>query len=64
MVALSLFLTHTGDQYVQKRPQFVQRKNGDIVIIDSKRTLTFIYNLYYWLVNHSSLRVHLPLIFI
>jgi proton-dependent oligopeptide transporter, POT family len=61
MVALSSFPTHTGDQYVQKKPQLVQRKNGDIVIIDSKRTLTFIYNLYYWLVN-SSLRLHLSLI--
>ncbi|KAF2841748.1 hypothetical protein M501DRAFT_929637 [Patellaria atrata CBS 101060] len=49
------FFPFLGDQYVQRPPQFLQRKNGDMVIIDGPRTLQFIYNAYYWFTNIASL---------
>jgi POT family proton-dependent oligopeptide transporter len=40
-----------GDQYVQQKPQLVQRKNGEMVVVDGSRTLQFLYNAYYWYAN-------------
>ena len=37
-----------GDQYVQKKPQLVQQKDGKMVVVDGPRTLQFMYNAFYW----------------
>ncbi|KAI1908922.1 peptide transporter ptr2 [Ophidiomyces ophidiicola] len=50
--AFSPFL---GDQYIQRKPQLVQRKNGNLVVVDGTRTLQFIFNAYFWFTNVASL---------
>ena len=37
-----------GDQYVQKKPQLVLQKNGELAIVDGPLTLQYMYNVYYW----------------
>jgi len=37
-----------GDQYIQRKPQLLVRKDGQRVIVDGPKTLQFIYNAYYW----------------
>lgn len=44
-----------GDQYVQKKPQLMRRKNGEMVIVDGALTLQLMYNVYYWFTNVASL---------
>ncbi|KAI4146594.1 MAG: hypothetical protein L6R39_003406 [Caloplaca ligustica] len=44
-----------GDQYVQKKPQLLRRKNGEYVVVDGTRTLQLLYNLYYWFTNIAAL---------
>ncbi|KAK2751173.1 peptide transporter ptr2 [Myotisia sp. PD_48] len=44
-----------GDQYIQRKPQVVRNKNGEIVLIDGKITLQLLYNVYYWFTNVASL---------
>jgi POT family proton-dependent oligopeptide transporter len=38
----------TGDQYPQRKPQLVRQKNGELAVVDSSRTLQFLYNAFYW----------------
>ncbi|CAL8577144.1 peptide transporter ptr2 [Xanthoria parietina] len=44
-----------GDQYIQKKPQLLRHKNGELVIVDGTRTLQLLYNLYYWFTNVAAL---------
>jgi len=38
-----------GDQYAQKKnPQLIRQKNGKLAVVDSSRTIQFIYNAFYW----------------
>lgn len=40
-----------GDQYVQRKPQLVQQKDGTLGIVDGSRTIQFLYNAFYWFVR-------------
>ncbi|EMD85234.1 hypothetical protein COCC4DRAFT_76455 [Bipolaris maydis ATCC 48331] len=44
-----------GDQLPQGQPQVVRRKDGKLAIIDSSRTLQFLFNGFYWFTNMASL---------
>lgn len=49
------FFALLGDQYVQRKPQLEERKNGKKVIVDGPMTLTLMYNAYYWFTNVASM---------
>ncbi|KAK4448499.1 POT family-domain-containing protein [Podospora aff. communis PSN243] len=49
------FFALLGDQYVQRKPQLEERKDGKRVIVDGSMTLTLMYNAYYWFTNVASL---------
>lgn len=42
------FFPLLGDQYVQRKPRLVMRRNGELAIVDATRTVQLIYNIYYW----------------
>ncbi|KAF1984275.1 oligopeptide transporter [Aulographum hederae CBS 113979] len=51
----AIYFPFLGDQYVQKKPQLVRQKNGELAIVDGTRTLQLIYNLYFWFTNVAAL---------
>jgi len=37
-----------GDQYPQGKPQVVRQKDGKLAVVESSRTIQFLYNAFYW----------------
>ncbi|KAL1844005.1 hypothetical protein VTJ49DRAFT_6409 [Mycothermus thermophilus] len=44
-----------GDQYPQGKPRVVRQKDGKLAVVDSSRTIQFMYNAFYWFTNIASL---------
>ncbi|KAL2268417.1 hypothetical protein VTJ83DRAFT_3263 [Remersonia thermophila] len=44
-----------GDQYPQGKPRVVRQGDGTLAVVDSSRTIQFLYNAFYWFTNIASL---------